>query len=169
MLIIFGGLPGTGKSTIAMQVAQQCGATYLRIDDIEQAIRSANGISGDVGPVGYTIAYALAGANLRLGRIVVADCVNPLGITRKSWQFTAASAGAPVLEVELVCSDLTEHRRRVESRTSDIPGLPLPSWSAVAARTYEPWTEPHLVVDTAQLSAADAVALICEALYRAKT
>lgn len=38
MLIIFGGLPGTGKTTIARELARQTGAMHLRIDSIEQAI-----------------------------------------------------------------------------------------------------------------------------------
>ncbi|EEQ16447.1 Uncharacterised protein [Yersinia frederiksenii] len=42
MLIIFSGLPGTGKSTIAHLLAERLKAVYLRIDTIEQAIRSAD-------------------------------------------------------------------------------------------------------------------------------
>ena len=42
MLIIFGGLPGSGKSTIARALALRLGAVYLRIDTIEQAIRPLN-------------------------------------------------------------------------------------------------------------------------------
>ncbi len=164
LLLAFGGLPGVGKTTIARQVARTCGATYLRIDEIEQAIRSATGISGDVGAVGYTVAYAIAEANLQLGHLVVANSVNPIAITRKSWRMTAASAGAPILDVEIWCSDLTEHRRRVEKRTSDIPGFTLPHWGAVKTRTYELWTEPHLVIDTAQVSADEAATIICEAV-----
>jgi len=38
MLTIFGGLPGTGKTTIARELARQTGAIHLRIDSIEQAI-----------------------------------------------------------------------------------------------------------------------------------
>lgn len=38
MLLIFGGLPGTGKSTIARLLAARLGAVWLRIDSIEQAL-----------------------------------------------------------------------------------------------------------------------------------
>ena len=41
MLIILGGLPGTGKTTIARELARQLGAEHLRIDSIEQAIRES--------------------------------------------------------------------------------------------------------------------------------
>ena len=37
MLIIFGGLPGSGKSTVAQALALRTGACYLRVDTIEQA------------------------------------------------------------------------------------------------------------------------------------
>jgi predicted kinase len=164
LLLVFGGLPGTGKTTVARKVASDCGATYLRIDEIEQAIRSANGISGDVGVVGYTIAYAMAEANLRLGRIVIADCVNPVAATRRTWRATAASANARIFEVEMICSDPIEHRRRIENRTSDIPGFVLPNWTAVRSRTYELWPWPHLVIDSAKLSADGAAEHIQGAL-----
>jgi predicted kinase len=40
-LIVFGGLPGTGKTTLARAVVQEHAATYLRIDTIEQTLRSS--------------------------------------------------------------------------------------------------------------------------------
>ena len=163
MLIVFGGLPGTGKTTLARELAQRLAAVYLRIDTIEQAIVRSGALS-DIGPVGYLVGYAVAVDNLRLGFTVVADSVNPLAITRDAWVEAAKSTGATVIEIEVICSDLAEHRRRVESRKADISGHKLPSWQDVMDREYEPWTRARIVVDTAALSVADAVERIIKHL-----
>jgi predicted kinase len=99
VLIVFGGLPGTGKTTLACALAEERRAVYLRIDAIEQALRSSGALAGDVGPAGYMVAYALAEANLRLGRTVVADSVNPLPVTRDAWRGVAATAAAAIIEI----------------------------------------------------------------------
>lgn len=149
MLIVFGGLPGTGKTTLSRAYAEERQATYLRIDTIEQALRESGELACEVMGAGYMVGYALAEANLRLGRIVVADCVNPLAITREAWRRVASAASAAIREIEVVCSDANEHRRRVETRSVDIAGLVPPSWQDVVTRDYEPWTSPRILVDTA--------------------
>jgi predicted kinase len=78
MLIIFGGLPGTGKTAIARELASQLGAVYLRIDSIEQAIRNSGVVSKPLDDVSYRVGYSVAEDNLRLGRSVIGDSVNPL-------------------------------------------------------------------------------------------
>jgi predicted kinase len=159
LLIVFGGLPGTGKTTLAKAVAKKYAAIYLRIDTIEMAIRTAEirtskiGVtktrSEDIGPAGYVIAYRVAEENLRLGQVVVADSVNPLQITRESWSLVARNVGVPLVEIEVLCSDPVEHRRRIEGRTPDLDGLPPLTWANVCERTYETWSTPHIVIDTA--------------------
>jgi predicted kinase len=156
VLIVFGGLPGTGKTTLAKALARKYRAVYLRIDTIEQAMRDSYPLPEDIGPAGYIAAYRLAEENLLLGNNVVADSVNPLRITRDAWSGVAQNARAPLIEIEVVCSDPAEHRRRVESQKSDIEGLILPTWQAVLERTYEAWSAPHIVIDTAHKSFADA-------------
>jgi len=160
MLVVFGGLPGTGKTTIARQLAARRSATYLRIDDVEQAIRTAGVLTGDIGPAGYFVANALAASNLTNGVTVVADCVNPVEESRQGWRETAARTQTRIIEIEVVCSDPIEHRRRVERRNPDIDGLILPSWQAVLERDYSLWEEPHLIIDTANLTPNEAIALV---------
>jgi predicted kinase len=160
VLIVFGGLPGTGKTTISRALAVRRGATYLRIDAIEQAIRDAGVLAGDVGTAGYAVANALAEANLAVGRTVVADCVNPVPESRAAWRALSARTSSPLVEVEVICSDPVEHRRRVERRHPDISGLPLPTWQSVAEYRFEPWSGPHLVIDTARSAPDEAVEAI---------
>ena len=147
LLISLAGLPGSGKSTLAEALAARLRAVWVRIDTIEQAIRDA-GIAQD-GPAGYIVGYGIAALNLRLGHIVVADSVNPIAITRDAWRDVAAQVGARCIEIEVVCSDPGEHRRRVETRVVNIPGLVPPTWAEVVARHRDPWARKPLVIDTA--------------------
>lgn len=162
MLIVFSGLPGTGKSTIAKQLVARFGAVYLRIDTLEQALRRSGELAGEVGRSGYLVAFELALDNLRLGRTVIADCVNPVAESRVAWRDVAARAGVRLVDVLVICSDTGEHRRRVETREVDIPGLTPPSWASVVNHEYEPWGEVPFTVDTAFISPEEAVRLIAE-------
>lgn len=154
MLIVLGGLPGSGKTTLAKALASRLGAALVRIDAIEQAAVDTGVATHPVGEVGYVVGYAVARDNLEAGATVIADSVNPVAITRLAWRKVADEAG--VLVVEVVCSDTAEHRGRVEGRENDIPGLPLPTWAAVQARDYEPW-RADLVIDTAGRTVADCL------------
>ena len=146
VLVIFSGLPGVGKTAIARELARAIGAVHLRIDSIEQALRKAGfRVEGE----GYEVAYAVAEDNLRAGRTVIADCVNPWPLTRAAWRSVAERAGVGAVDVEILCSDAGEHRRRVELRHPDLAGHALPTWQEVVERDYHAWDRDRLVVDTA--------------------
>ncbi|HJV15182.1 MAG TPA: hypothetical protein VJ625_14940 [Propionibacteriaceae bacterium] len=115
------------------------------------------------------MAYELAKEQLELRLDVVVECVNPIALTRDSWRRTAMEAGAAILEVEVVCSDELEHRRRIETRTSDVEGLLKPTWSAVLEREYQPWNRRHLVVDSAETSPERAVQIITSEIASIRT
>ena len=164
MLIIFGGLPATGKTTIARDLATQLGATYLRIDTIEQVLRECATVSEPIHDEGYRVAYAIAEDNLRLGRTVISDSVNPIQRSRDAWIDVAHRAQVRAAEVEVICSDPQQHRQRVETRSADISGLRLPTWEEVISREYEPWGRKHIVIDTTGRSVAESVEETREAL-----
>jgi predicted kinase len=157
-LFIFAGLPGAGKTTLARLLARDVRAAYLRIDTVEQAMRDEHlDLSG---PEGYVVAYRLAADNLRLGMSVVADSVNPVNISRRAWRDVAMQAGVPFVEIEVICSDITEHRRRVESRAGDIAGLRLPTWNDVQERDRDPWETTPVVIDTAGQAVLESFAAL---------
>lgn len=162
MLIIFGGLPGTGKTTLSKEIAKHFKAVYLRVDTIEQTLKNMpdGPNSSKVGAEGYLISYAIASENLGLGMNVVADSVNSISITRQDWQQVAKKANADFLEIELICSDEQEHKRRVENRQADIKGHKLPNWKDVLGRDYEPWETKSLTIDTSKFAIEEAVQLI---------
>jgi predicted kinase len=69
VLYIFLGLPGTGKSTLAKNLARKLNAVYIRTDTVEQGIRDLCHM--DVQGEGYRLAYRIAEDNLKIGNSVV--------------------------------------------------------------------------------------------------
>jgi predicted kinase len=169
VLVVIGGLPATGKSAVATALARQTATPYLRVDRIEQAIVAWSPLSHPLGPVGYAVAHELALEQLQLGLDVIVECVNPLAVTRDGWLGTAATAHAALIEVEVICSDQTEHRRRVETRTSDVEGLAKPTWTEVVEREYEPWTRERLVIDSTTTTPEKAADMIASEMASAST
>ena len=99
MLIVFGGLPGTGKQQSRENWRSAFQRHCLRIDVIEQAML-ASLLVDDIGVAGYSVANALAEANLLNGQTVVVDCVNPVEISRAAWKAVAARTGSPLIQIE---------------------------------------------------------------------
>jgi predicted kinase len=154
-LIVFSGLPATGKTTLAREAAARLKACHLRIDTIEQGLRElcSFGVQGE----GYRLAYRIAADNLLAGIDVIADCVNPWRLTRREWAEVASRAGSLLVNVEISCSDLEEHRSRAEKRGADIADFRLPSWREIVTRDYEAWTEERIVLETAGRTIAACV------------
>ncbi|MGW5388352.1 AAA family ATPase [Nocardia sp. NPDC003963] len=152
-LVVFAGLPGCGKTTLARALADELGATFLRIDTFEAAIVSTL-LPFEDNPVGYVAAAWVAEDQLVGGRPVVVDACNNVPAARTIWTDLARESGARLHWVEVICSDTVEHRRRVEAREPDRPGQGNPTWAQVRARRWEPFTEARILIDNRGTAAA---------------
>lgn len=139
-----------GKTTIAASVARRSGANFVRIDAIETGLALAVvGQSFAVGAAGYQIGNQIVRSMLLERLDVVVDAVNPVAAARQGWADVADELGVDCLFIEVVCSDAELHRRRIETRSADLPGHEMPTWHDVTRLTYEPWPDADIVVDTA--------------------
>ncbi|HAT8648936.1 TPA: AAA family ATPase [Legionella pneumophila] len=164
MLIILGGLPGTGKTTVAKELAKLLKSVYLRVDTVEQALiavsKQYNPTYEFIGPEGYEILYAVGRDNLLLGNHVIVDSVNPIQLTRDAYRSVAKSVNAEFIEVEFICSNEEDHKNRIQLRAPDIKGHKLPTWEEVLSREYEPWESRTLLIDTSKHSIEECVSII---------
>lgn len=162
-LIVFLGRPGSGKTTLSRAIAPALGATYLRIDTIEDGLRASHARPPDIMDAGYTIAEAMAKEALALNYSVVADAVFGEGFLRTPWQTMAEVFDIPVTWVEVTCSDLAEHQARIEARHTSGRRYGT-DWAKVVARRCDPRPDPGFTIDTAGRTTDDCTAEILSAL-----
>ena len=147
ILFIFSGLPVSGKSTLAKLIAKKYNAVYLRIDTVEQGLRDLCNL--DMQGEGYRLSYRIASDNLNLAHNVVADSCNPIILTRREWEDVAEKNNSIFVNIQILCSDKEEHKKRVETRDVEIFGLKSPTWEDIENREYHSWDRERIIIDTA--------------------
>lgn len=151
MLVVLAGLPGSGKSAVAEDLAQALSCAVLSVDPAEAAMwRAGVSRSEPTGLAAYVVVEALAAEQIALGQDVIVDAVNAVEAARAQWRDLAARTGAGLRFIEVRCSDPGVHRRRLEARQRDIAGFYEPSWADVEQRSREfaPWTDDRLTLDS---------------------
>ena len=149
-IILFAGLPGVGKSTLAETIASQLSLPIFSIDPIESAIlQSGLTRSFATGLAAYLVAETLASEQLKLGLSVVVDAVNPVQEARDMWRKLAEKFSAKLHIIECTLEP-SVHKRRIEERVRGLHGIPEVSWDRVEAvrGEYLHWQEDRLVLDT---------------------
>ena len=149
-LVVFSGLPGTGKSTLAEEVARLLGCPLFTKDQLEATLwRSGITAEQNSGFAAYELLTTLVREQVRRGQSAVVDSVATFERIRADWRELAGQHDAAFRVVECVCSDSAVHRQRLAGRQRGIPGWYEVSWAEVerVRSRYEPWTDARLILD----------------------
>lgn len=157
-LVLIGGLPGTGKSTVAAGLSDARAVTVLRTDELRPPPPAAAGATetgygeGRYNPASVAANYESllrrAQDVLQLGESVVLDASWSADAMRASARAVAAATSSDV--VEIVCqapSAVAAQRMAIRSSSGDDPSEATPSVAAAMAAGFDPWPEAT-VLDT---------------------
>src|SRR5437868_2435858 len=94
-LVVFAGLPGTGKSTLSAHAARMLGCPLFVKDELEATLRR-NGIGPEQhsGWAAYELLTTLGEGQLRLGQSAILDSTATFERVRAAWREAAARHGA---------------------------------------------------------------------------
>jgi len=163
-LIVFSGVPGVGKSTLADAVGSRLGIPVFATDWLLGALTPFGGYHlDDSMDMGVELLTTLALRQLTLGQSVVIDHPSEDVADRERWRGLARRADAEFVAVLCVCSDPVAHRARLEGRTRAIPGWhDAGVWSNAQQRlaAFPPWPEDALTIDTAAPHEENLAALL---------
>lgn len=172
-LIVMGGAPGTGKSTLARAVAGPLDARVVSTDDVRAAMVAAGELTGEPGALDAGLYSAenvaavydavLRQAHLTLceGRTVILDGTWSDPHQRRRARDIAAESASPI--TELVCvAPLDETLGRIETRTATTSQV-TPEIATALAGGHDPeWAQAHRIDTTAPLAeTVTAVLDIC--------
>jgi predicted kinase len=148
-LIIFAGMPGSGKTTLARMVAETLHIPLLAKDRVQRVLRDRD-LTDSTSGEGYYVILDLADEQLSMGVSVILDATFPLDHFRVVASDIAARHNARFCAVYCHCSDEAVWRARMEDRVQYIPGWTPVGWEDVERMReyYQPWRNNALAIDS---------------------
>lgn len=147
-LIVIGGLPCSGKTTLAKAVSKRLSIPIISKDEIEAAI-ARKGLAGnkDMRGVGYEVMATLAKSYVDSGSSVIFDFIASKNRVLECWPQLLDGG---IKYIECVCSDEEVHKERVQSRSRGIDGWYELTWAEVlkVKANYEPLFSESVVLDS---------------------
>ncbi|WP_051190312.1 bifunctional aminoglycoside phosphotransferase/ATP-binding protein [Mycobacterium sp. UM_WGJ] len=158
-LVLVGGGPGTGKSTLARKLAERVGAVVVSTDDVRKELHESGQLSGAAGSLGaglyapanvaavYQAVLHRAGRNLAGGQSVILDGTWRDAQVRAEARRVAADKHAASMEIQCVVP-VDVAADRIRSRAPGNSDATPQIAEALAAHDFE-WDTAHRV-DTSQ-------------------
>lgn len=152
--VVFTGLPGTGKSSVAEEVGRRLKIPVFAKDWLEATLKRGQlqpktSQSPNLGYVAYELLTVLAERQLQVEQSVILDSVASIENVRRHWRRLAKKYNAKWIIVECICSDEEVHRQRLLGRQRGIEGWHELSWAEVerVKSYYANWDEERLIID----------------------
>ena len=147
-LVIFSGLPGTGKSTLANKLARELRWPLLRIDDVVGDVPENAGI--DFWDSRIEVLLGLAEAQLELGINVIVDSVF-MNKDRYHAQAIAREHEAHFRPIYVFVSDENIWKQRVTARYDEMNNKDVATWERIQHQRehFRDWdSDTALFIDT---------------------
>jgi len=173
-LVLVGGLPGTGKSTVAAGVGEAQGWTVLRSDDLRGDVAPPMGpgssgyLSGRYDPSVTGAVYAdllrRAERSLGMAESVVLDASWVSAARRSEARSVAERTDSDLVELRCdAAAEVADRRIRLRLAEHGDPSEATPEVREAMQESMDPWT-PDAVLDTSGTTPAEAVTLAVAAL-----
>jgi adenylate kinase family enzyme len=147
-MIVIGGVPGTGKSTLAKALSKELNIPAFSKDELEAAV-SRKGLCNnkEMRGVGFEIMAVLAKNQIENNNSAIFDFIASKSRVIEQWPELLESE---IKYIECICSDEETHKKRIQSRNRNIDGWYELVWEDVLPikRGFQPLMTKRLILDS---------------------